>query len=292
VTVDRERTEGPARERLVSIAYRMVGSRTEAEDLVQETMLRVHVAAEHQQLDSVDAFATTVLTRLAIDHLRSARVRREAYVGPWLPEPIAVDPAGDAERAAETADSLSLAFMVVLESLAPAERAALLLHDVFAYDYAAIANILDRSEAACRQLVSRARQRVAERRPRFDVDPAHHAALLSRFLDAARAGDVDGLIAILAEDAVVISDGGGGVKAARFPILGRDRSSRFLAKVMRRHLAHNEVRITTVNGLPGFAVISKTGLPINVGTLDIADGRVLAVHMMLNPEKLHWIADA
>jgi RNA polymerase sigma-70 factor (ECF subfamily) len=280
----------PARERLISMAYRMVGSRSEAEDLVQETMLRVHLASEREQIDSVDAFATTVLTRLAIDHLRSARVRRESYVGPWLPEPIDVDPARDAESAAESADSLSLAFLVVLESLAPAERAALLLHDVFGYDYGSISTILDRSEVACRQLVSRARSRVVERRPRFDVDPAHHAELVDRFLRAARVGDLDGIVSILAEDATLVSDGGGGAKAARFPIHGRDRVSRFLHHIMRRMVATAELAPTTVNGLPGFAVIDAHGITRNVGAFDIVDGRIVAVHIVVNPDKLRWVA--
>jgi RNA polymerase sigma-70 factor, ECF subfamily len=287
----------PERARLVSIAYRMVGSRTEAEDLVQEALLRVHVAreglaAEGKEIESVDAYATTVLTRLAIDHLRSARVRREAYVGPWLPEPIAVDPAGDAERSAETADSLSLAFLVVLESLAPAERAALLLHDVFGYGYEDLAAILDRSEPACRQLVSRARHRVVERRPRFDVDPSHHAVLVDRFLDAARAGDVDGLVAILAEDATLVSDGGGTVKAARHPVIGRERVARFLSHIMRRLLASYELTATTVNGLPAFSVVAPDGTPYQVGTFDIVDGRVSRVHIVVNPDKLHWVGPA
>jgi RNA polymerase sigma-70 factor (ECF subfamily) len=280
----------PARERLVSMAYRMVGSRSEAEDLVQETLLRVHVAAERRPIDSVDAFATTVLTRLAIDHLRSARVRRESYVGPWLPEPIDVDPARSGETVAESADSLSLAFLVVLESLAPAERAALLLHDVFGYDYGTIASILERSEVACRQLVSRARSRVVERRPRFDVDPSHHQELVDRFLRAARVGDLDGLVSILAEEVTLVSDGGGSAKAARFPIVGRDRVSRFLRHVMRRMAAKAQLVPTTVNGLPGFAVVDPDGTTRNVGSFDVVDGRIVAVHIVVNPDKLHWVS--
>jgi RNA polymerase sigma-70 factor (ECF subfamily) len=279
----------PARERLVSIAYRMVGSRSEAEDLVQETLLRVHLASEREQIESVDAYATTVLTRLAIDHLRSARVRRETYVGPWLPEPIDVDPARDAAASAETADSLSLAFLVVLESLAPAERAALLLHDVFGYDYATIASILDRSEAACRQLVSRGRSHVVDRRPRFDVDPTHHAELVEQFLRAARSGDLDGLVSILSEDAVLVSDGGGATKAARFPIVGRDRVARFLHHIMRRLVVTNDLVVTTVNGLPGFAVVDDSGATRNVGTFEVVDGRIVAVRIVVNPEKLRWV---
>jgi RNA polymerase sigma-70 factor (ECF subfamily) len=277
------------RERLVSIAYRMVGSRTDAEDLVQDALVRVHAASQRETIESLDAYATTVLTRLAIGHLRSARVRRESYVGPWLPEPIHVDPARDAESVAETADSLSLAFLVVLESLAPAERAAMLLHDVFGYGYDDLAAILDRSEPACRQLVSRARRHVSERRPRFDVDPRHHADLVTRFIAASRAGEIDGFVAILAEDTVLVSDGGAKRRAARFPILGRDRAARFLARIMRRQLAHSDVRPTTVNGLPGYAIVRADGTVLNVGTFDIVDGRIQAIHIVVNPDKLRWV---
>lgn len=279
----------PERERLVSIAYRMLGSRSEAEDLVQETLLRVHLVAEREPIDSMDAYATTVVTRLAIDHLRSARVRRERYVGTWLPEPIDVDPANDTEQAAETADTLSLAFMAVLESLNPPQRAALLLHDVFGYDYSAIASTLDRSEQACRQLVSRARRRVVDRRPRYDVDPAHHTQLLERFLHATRTGDADGLRDLLAEDATLVSDGGGAKRVARHPVHGGHRVARFLHHIMGRLLAHHELRTTTVNGLPGFAIVDDDGRIANVGSFDVADGRITTVHIIANPDKLHWV---
>ncbi|OWY62925.1 hypothetical protein B7486_55825 [cyanobacterium TDX16] len=281
----------PDRDRLVAIAYRMVVSRSEAEDLVQEAELRVHLAGEREAIESVDAYATTVLTRLAIDHLRSARVRREAYVGPWLPEPVASDPAGDGELAAETADSLSLAFLVVLESLGPAERAALLLHDVFGYAYDEVAEILDRSQDSSRQLVSRARRRVQERRPRFDVDPDQHAVLLARFLDAARGGSVDGFVQVLTDDAVLVSDGGANRKAARFPVVGSDRIARFLTHVFRRlHRAGYRLEPTTVNGLPGFAAVHQvTGEPYDVGAFEVVDGRISQVFLVVNPDKLRWI---
>jgi RNA polymerase sigma-70 factor (ECF subfamily) len=285
--------DGPDRERLVGIAYRMVGSRSEAEDLVQEAVLRVHQAGEREQLDSVDAYATTVLTRLAIDHLRSARVRREAYVGPWLPEPVAQDPSGEPAAAAELADSLSLAFLVVLESLGPVERAALLLHDVFGYGYPEIAGILDRTEDSSRQLVSRARRRVEERRPRFDVDPAHHAELLDRFLAAARSGAVDGFVEILAEDAVLTSDGGAERRAARFPVEGSDRIARFLTHVFKRLArAGYELEPRTVNGMPGFAAVSqRDGSVYDVGTFEVLDRRITHLYLVVNPDKLRWITD-
>jgi RNA polymerase sigma-70 factor, ECF subfamily len=284
-----DRSVAPERGRLLSIAYRMVGSRTEAEDLVQETLLRVHHAADREQIHSIDAFATTVLTRLAIDHLRSARVRREAYVGAWLPEPIDADPYGDAERSAEIADTLSLAFLVVLESLNPQERAALLLHDVFGYDYPTIASVLDGTVPACRQLVSRARRRVVERRPRYDVDPAQHTELLDRFVRAARTGDLEALLDILADDATLVSDGGGTPRVARHPVLGAGRIARFLTHVMSRLLADHELRVTTINGLPGFAVFDEYGTTHNVGSLDVEAGRITAVHIVANPDKLGWV---
>jgi RNA polymerase sigma-70 factor (ECF subfamily) len=282
----------PDRARLLAIAYRMVGSRSEAEDLVQEALLRVHLAGERQRIDTPDAYATTVLTRLAIDHLRSARVRRDAYVGPWLPEPIATDPSTDAEAMAEMGDSLSLAFLVVLESLAPAERAALLLHDVFGYGYPDIARMLDRTEPACRQLVSRARARVLQRRPRFDVDPAHHAELVDRFLHAVRGEDLDALVAMLSDDASLVSDGGGTVKAARHPVLGRDRVARFVAHIMRRQLVDDDLVATTVNGLPAFAVVGPNGELRNVGTFEVVDGRIARIHIVVNPDKLRWVTGA
>lgn len=281
----------PDRARLLAIAYRMVGSRSEAEDLVQEAVLRVHQAGERSTIASLDAYATTVLTRLAIDHLRSARVRREEYVGPWLPEPVACDPAGDAALAAETADSLSLAFLVVLESLGPSERAALLLHDVFGYGYDEVAEILGRSQDSSRQLVSRARRRVQERRPRFDVDPDEHAVLLERFLEAARGGSVDGFLQVLTDDAILMSDGGAQRKAARFPVVGSDRVARFLAHVFGRlQRAGHRLEPRTVNGLPGFAAVHEvSGEPYDVGAFEVVDGRISHVFLVVNPEKLRWI---
>lgn len=282
-------TEHALRPLLLSIAYRMVGSRTDAEDLVQETLLRTVVAQRREHIDSLEAYATTVLTRLAIDHLRSARVRRETYVGPWLPEPVSADPAGDGARAAELADSLSLAFLVALESLAPVERAALLLHDVFGYGYPELANMLDRSEAACRQHVSRARSHLRERRPRFDVDPAQHERLLREFLEACTRGDIEGIVATLTDDAVLLTDGGPDARAARFPIRGPIRIARVVAKVLKKRLRHAELRELRVNGAPGFALVMEDGRIWSAGSLDVADGRIREVHWVINPEKLVWV---
>jgi RNA polymerase sigma factor (sigma-70 family) len=279
---------GPLRAVAVAVAYRMLGSRSDAEDLAQEAMVRVQAAAEHDELRSPEAFTTTVTTRLAIDHLRSARVRRETYVGPWLPEPIVNDPLGDGARASELADSLSFALLVVLESLGPVERAAFLLHDVFGFGYPELARTLDRSEASCRQLVARARRRVTERRGRFLVDHDEHRALLHQFLAAARAGDVDALVAVLAEDAVLVSDGGAARKAARHPIRGRDRVTRFLRTVGPALFRHGRVELATLNGEPGFVLVVDDAVYL-AGTIEVADGRVSAARWVLNPDKLHWV---
>jgi RNA polymerase sigma-70 factor, ECF subfamily len=281
------------RARAVEVAYRMLGSRTEAEDIAQETIVRVQAALGREEIRTPAAYTTTVATRLAIDHLRSARVRRESYVGPWLPEPISGLSASapghdDVVARAELADSVSFAMLVVLESLGPVERAAFLLHDTFGYGYDELAVILDRSEAACRQLVSRARTRVAEGRPRFRPDPEEHRELLARFVDAAQRGDVDGLLAVLAPDAVFVSDGGANVMAARHPIMGADRVSRFVSHVWTKPREGVEVELTTVNGEPGIAVWVD-GVLTDVGTAEILDGRISTMHFVRNPDKLHWV---
>jgi RNA polymerase sigma-70 factor (ECF subfamily) len=275
-------TDSTLRSRLLSIAYRMTGSRTDAEDLVQEAMLRVHLAAERQRIESVEAYATTVLTRLAVDHLRSARVRRETYVGPWLPEPVAGE--------VELAESLSLAFLVALESLGPVERAALLLHDVFAYEYGEIAVILDRSEAACRQLVSRARSRLRDARPRFEVDHSQHERMLRQFIDACATGDLDGIVSLLTDDVVLLTDGGADVRAARFPIRGASRVARLLARVLGRRLQWMDMRYAPVNGTPGFMLLSNDGDVVSVGSIDVRDGRIAEIDWVINPDKLAWIS--
>jgi RNA polymerase sigma factor (sigma-70 family) len=283
------------RPRLVAIAYRMVGSRTDADDLAQEALLRTHIASEDAEraddpIRSLEAYATTVVTRLSIDHLRSARVRRETYVGPWLPEPVVGEVRDDdAAQHAELADSLSFAFLVALESLGPVERAALLMHDVFGYDYDELATMLGRQPAACRQIVSRARTRVRERRPRFAVDDEQHRELLARFLDACRTGDLAAFTELLAEDVVVLSDGGAGVKAARFPILGRKRAARFLAKVMKGRFDAYKLHPTDVNGRPGFALVHPDGRVNAVGSVDTDGQHVTALHWVLNPEKLRRV---
>jgi RNA polymerase sigma-70 factor, ECF subfamily len=277
------------RSHAVQVAYRMVGSRTDAEDLAQEAVLRVRSAADTTSIRSPEAFVTTVTTRLALDHLRSARVRRETYLGPWLPEPVGAEALPSPADAAELADSVSFAMLVVLETLNPVERAAFVLHDVFGHGYGELAEALDRSEVACRQLVSRARRRVTAARPRVAVDASVHRRVLESFLTAARSGDVEGLMAVLADDVVHLSDGGSERRAARHPICGRDRVARFVAKVLPKIVTPEaSVVITQVNGEPGFVV--RLGGDANLAGAIALDGRrVTALHWVLNPDKLRWI---
>jgi RNA polymerase sigma-70 factor (ECF subfamily) len=272
------------RPRLTGLAYRMLGSRAEAEDVVQDAWLRWDGAA-HEAVRSPAAWLTTTVTRLAIDRLRSAKARRESYVGPWLPEPIVVDRAAAAPPIEDGLDDLSMALLLVLERLSPAERAAFLLHDVFDYDYDDIAAILTRKAAACRQLVSRARRHVRDARPRFEADAESRERLLDAFVSAVNAGDVEGLTAILAEDAVFMSDGGGKANAARNPIRGAGKIVRFLLGIAAKAPPGFERRLVRVNGEPGM-VNTIDGRPHSVFSLAIAGGRITAIHAVLNPDKL------
>lgn len=280
------------REVATGVAYRMVGSRTEAEDLAQETLVRVTGAAEREELRTPEAYVTTVATRLSIDHLRRARVQREEYLGPWLPEPVSDDALADGAAAAEVADSLSFALLTVLEALGPVERGAFLLREVFGYPYDEVAAVLGRTEPATRQIVARARKRVEAGRPRRPVPRDEHRRVLDRFLAASRAGDVDALVAVLAEDAVMVSDGGRAAKAARRPIEGRDRIVRFLRSIGPRALGGDRtVEVVDLNGEPGF--LARVGDDIALaGTVEVAAGRVAAVRWVLNPDKLHWVHGA
>jgi RNA polymerase sigma-70 factor, ECF subfamily len=274
------------RPKLFGVAYRMLGSVADAEDVVQETFLRwQEVVDAETRIESPSAYLATMVSRRCLDELRSARRRREEYVGEWLPEPLLEDDRLDPAATTELADSLSTAFLVVLEALSPGERAAFLLHDVFGYEYAELSRILGRGEPACRQLVARARRRVAERRPRFDVSPDEHARLLTEFLHATQAGDVNGLVSLLAQDAVLRADGGGIVLAARNPIEGADRIARWTIGVMAKAPRDASVELTTVNGLPG-AVMRVGGALFGVMAIDVRDGRIQNVYIQLNPEKL------
>ncbi len=272
-----------------AIAYRMLGSVSEAEDVVQEALLRVHQAIEDgEQIASPRAYVATVTTRLAINELRSARARREQYVGEWLPEPILTDGVDDPAQHAEMADSLSLAMLVLLESLSPEQRAALLLHDVFDYDYPEIAKIIGKSEGNVRQLASRARRHVEERRPRFHASREQREELTQRFLIAAHEGDLAGLETLLAHDVVLTGDGGGKVPALARSLHGRNRVARTLVNWMRvaSRLPDFTLRPTEVNGGPGVMVRDGQQGLISVWSLEIAGGEIRSISSVVNPDKL------
>ena len=269
---------------LFSIAYRMLGSAADAEDLVQEAYLR-WLKADPAEVRSPKDFLSATVTRLAVDHLRSARVRREVYVGPWLPEPLMGVDERDPMASSELADSLSTAFLVLLERLTPTQRAAYLLRDVFGYEYAEVARILETSEANCRQLVQRAKQAIAGGRPRFPRDAAAAQDLARRFLDACTSGDMAALVALLADDAVAWSDGGGKFAAARRPVTGAEHVSRFVVAVVRKWISSGEVRLDPINGGLGLS-LHANGRLRGVLTIDASDGRVGQVFIVVNPDKL------
>ena len=276
---------------MFSIAYRMTGSVGDAEDIVQEAVIRTYRAASQGTLvESPKAYVTTTTTRLAIDHLRSARVRRESYVGTWLPEPLVTDPApGPAERA-EMSDSLSLAFLVLLESLSPVERAVFLLREVFGYGYAEIAEAVGKSEPNCRQIFTRARRHIDEGRPRFEASRKEGTELTDRFLAAVSGGDLEGFIEKLAPDVVMYGDGGGKAPAARTPIHGREQVARLLRGLVRqlpRWAA--EIRPSQVNGQPGVLAYDHDGNLVGVMAFDILDGQVQAIRSVINPDKLRHL---
>jgi RNA polymerase sigma-70 factor, ECF subfamily len=271
------------RPELFGIAYRMLGTASDAEDVVHETYLRWR-AGSRDDVRSPRAFLATVLTRLCIDTLTSARAQRESYVGPWLPEPLLVDEAGPAE-VSELSDSLSLAFLVLLEELTPAERAAFLLHDVFGYGYEQLATALSRDRAACRQLVARARKHLAARQHRFDGDRARASQLTRQFLAACAGGDLNGLLTVLAQDVVVWTDGGGKAKAAPHPVMGADKAARFLIAIARKTPVGTEVQQVNLNGQPGLLAIWE-GTAISAAVLDIAEDRIIGVRVISNPDKL------
>ena len=280
------------RRRAFAIAYRMLGSVAEAEDVVQEALLRLHRVREGGDvIDSPIAYVTTVATRLAIDHLRSARVRREQYMGDWLPEPLVESPEGDPAQRAEMLDSLSFAFLAVLERLSPEQRAVLLLRDVFGYEYDEIAEILDLKAPNVRQLAVRARRHVREERPRFAVSRRQHERLASGFFAAVERGDLRALESVLAEDVVLRA-----TAAARRPPSGTRSSA---ARTSRGPCSHGPrmgeriggaIRPVTVNGGPGALVLDSDGLLIGVWAIDIADGAVRGVASIVNPDKLQHIA--
>jgi RNA polymerase sigma-70 factor (ECF subfamily) len=271
---------------LFGVAYRMLGSVADAEDTVQDAWLRWS-AADRGDVADPRAWLVRTTTRLALDRLTSARARRETYVGPWLPEPLLTDTAGDPADDAVLGEQVSLALLVVLESLSPAERAVFVLREVFALPVVEVAGVLGRSEAAVRQLAHRAREHVAARRPRSVAGRQEHREVTERFLAACLGGDVDALLAALAPDAVLLTDGGGRTKAALRPIAGADKVARFLAAVAGEGASSPGLRLelAEVNGLPGVAAWTDAG-PFVAMSLGVADGLVHQVLVVLNPDKL------
>lgn len=270
---------------LLAIAYRILGSVSEAEDAVQEAWLRYE--ASLAQPVSTKAFLSTVVTRISIDVLRSARVRREEYVGQWFPEPLLVDPYVDPARSAELADSVSMAALLLLERLSPLERAVFVLRDVFGFDFSEIASVVGRSEAACRQLAVRARRHMDAGRPRFETDRRERDELAARFFDALREGDVDGLRELLAADVQMVGDGGGKAPQWARGIIGAENVARMLASTF-PWFARIEVTLEPheVNGHPGAIVRDRDNKVLNTLALDILDGRIQTIRSVINPDKL------
>ncbi len=270
-----------------AIAYQMLGSVSEAEDVVQEALLRIHQVLESgERIVSLPVFAATVTTRLAINELRSARARREQYVGEWLPEPIITDAGGDPAQRVELADSLSLAMLVLLESLSPQQRAVLLLHDVFDYAYPEIAEIIGTSQANVRQLATRARRRVEQRRPRFQTTREQREELARRFFAAVEQGDLAGLEALLASDVTLTGDGGGKARALPRSLHGRTPVAGTLGTWLREGIRGLSLRRVGVNGSPGALLLDTTQRMVCVVALDITGGEIRGISYVVNPDKL------
>jgi RNA polymerase sigma-70 factor, ECF subfamily len=278
----------PHRAYLRGLAYRMLASMAEAEDAVQDAYIRWHRigAKARAAIDNPRAWLSKATTRLCLDRLKSARVQRESYVGPWLPEPV-IEPEA-ADDPAELAQDLSVAFLLLLERLSPLERAAFLLHDVFEMSFAQVAEVLRRDQTACRQLATRARKHIDAGRPRFDAKAEDQARIAAAFLAAAGSGDPNQLAHLLAQDAALVSDGGGKVKAALNPILGRDKVIAFVLGVRRKmpFPAGTEYRPSFINGLPGFLVVRPDGRIDQTLSFEIHDGVIHRVYVVRNPDKL------
>ena len=296
MNTDPSATFEPHRRRLLGLAYRMLGSMAEAEDAVQEAYLRWH-DTDRDIVKEPRAFLMTTTTRICLDVLKSARMKREEYVGPWLPDPITDTASLAPDAQTELAEDLSVALLLALDRLSPLERAAFLLHDVFDYSFSQVAAALGRNEAACRQLASRARTRVKEARPRAltpprgassAIDPKH-AELLSAFISASRSGDIETLTRMLASDARLVADGGGKVQAALNVIEGADRVARFLAGTVRKGFTDDmSVRFEMVNGLPGLLVVSPNGL-VQTNAFEFEGDVVTAIYVVRNPDKLRHL---
>jgi RNA polymerase sigma-70 factor (ECF subfamily) len=287
---DRAQVFNQYRGLLFSIAYRMLGSVADAEDMLQETFIRWQRASE-EEIRSTRAFLVTVISRLCINHLQSMRVQREEYVGQWLPEPVLTERNADPFSLLRVDESLSMAFLVLLERLAPIERAVFLLREVFEYDYSAIAQILGKDEANCRKIFSRARQHVAEIRPRFVTPPQQRERLLAEFLHATASGDMDGLIALLADDAILYADGGGKGPALPNVVHGSVNVARTILGALNKLVPRNVTsRPLQVNGEPG-VVSYLDGHPYSVVTFDVANGRINSIYIVTNPKKLEHLSD-
>jgi RNA polymerase sigma-70 factor (ECF subfamily) len=289
VTNDQDAVE--LRPLLFSIAYRMLGSVADAEDVVQAAYVRY---LDHRkrgcEVDSTRALLTAITTRLAIDRLRSARTQRETYIGPWLPEPLLTSNQPDVAEAAAMSDTLSMAFLVVLETLSPVERAVFLLREVFAYDYDDIARIVDKTEANCRQLLVRARRHVNAGRRRFAVDSAQRAALATRFFDAAERGVLGPLVELLAGDVAFYGDGGSSGRGLSQPLFGRDRVHRVIAGIFRAYQSVGaRFERCEINNGPGLLAFDPEGGLINVLTVDVQDGQICTVRSVINPDKLRHL---
>lgn len=274
---------------LFSIAYRMLGSVADAEDMVQETYLRWERASE-DEVRSPKAYLSTVVTRLSIDQLRKQKAQREVYIGAWLPEPLMTEQTPALSSTAELAESLSLAFLLLLEALGPVERAVFLLREVFDYEYAEIAEIVGKSEANCRQMVRRARQHLRERRPRFPVSREHQLKMTERFIEACEKGDMEGLVGLLTSDIILISDGGGKTQAALKPIYGVDKVVRFFFAVLAKLSNGPALRVVVeeINGQVG-VIAYLDGVPNTVVTFDYNGERISAINIVLNPDKMRGL---
>ncbi len=274
---------------LFSIAYRMLGNVMDAEDCVQEAYVRWHQAVESgESVQAPKTYLCTIVTRLCIDQLRSARTQREAYLGVWLPEPLVEPNAPDLAEMAGLSESLSMAFFLMLEHLSPVERAVFLLHQVFDYEYSEIAHIVGKSEENCRQIARRARQHLKARRPHYAVPFEQGEQLTHQFIRACVSGDMDGLLALLTDDVVFHSDGGGKVRAALNPIYGPSRVARLILGLQRKAPPGLITRVAMVNGQSGI-VNYLNGVPYAVVALDIAEGRIQEIDLILNPDKLQHI---
>lgn len=277
------------RPRLFGIAYRMLGVRADAEDIVQEAWLRWQYAgADAARIP--EAWLVTVVTRLAIDRLRGAMLERERYVGPWLPEPLVDDAADPPEAALEAAGDISTAFLLMLERLGPEERAVFLLHQVFDFDYDEVAAMVGKTEAACRKILQRARERVRAERPRFAVGREQHLALLARFVEASRSGEPARVQELLTEDVTFMGDGGGKVKAVMRAVVGAGHVARLVVGIERKWTERGHHQLVMVNGTPGL-LTWRDGRPDAVTSLELRDGRIAAIYVVRNPDKLAYLPD-